>query len=109
MNPPEENPDPLDALLREQNQYIGDDGFTAKVLASLPRRRNAWLRPAIVSGATATGSVLAILWLPWKSLPALDSAALLSLNSQVLLPWFGVLVVMGVLVWNAIVMLQTED
>ena len=40
MNPPETN-DPLDALLREQDKYIEDNGFTARVVAALPRRRRA--------------------------------------------------------------------
>ncbi|MEY4918699.1 MAG: hypothetical protein RL616_2612, partial [Verrucomicrobiota bacterium] len=59
MNPPEEN-DPLDALLREQNSYVEDGGFTARVVKSLPRRRRAWLRPAILLGTTAIGLVLAM-------------------------------------------------
>ena len=50
MNPPEEN-DPVDALLREQNSYVEDGGFTARVIQSLPRRRRAWLRPVILLGA----------------------------------------------------------
>jgi len=63
MNTPE---DPIDALLREQNTYVDDSGFTARVVKSLPRRRRAWLRPALLLGAVAIGSVLAILWLPWE-------------------------------------------
>ncbi len=65
MNPPETN-DPLDALLREQDKYIEDNGFTARVVAALPRRRRAWLRPVILMGAVAIGSVLAVGWLPWE-------------------------------------------
>lgn len=76
MNPPETN-DPLDALLREQDKYTEDNGFTARVVAALPRRRRAWLRPVLLLGTVAIGSVLAVEWLPWGNLPALDSSALL--------------------------------
>jgi hypothetical protein len=51
-------------LLREQDKYIEDNGFTARVVAALPRRRRAWLRPVLLLGAVAIGSVLAVLWLP---------------------------------------------
>src|SRR5208283_278691 len=68
MNPPESN-DPLDALLREQDSYIEDNGFTARVVAALPRRRRAWLRPGFLLGAVTIGSVLAVGWLPWGNLP----------------------------------------
>ena len=108
MNPPETN-DPLDALLREQDKYIEDNGFTARVVAALPRRRRAWLRPGLLLGAVAIGSVLAVGWLPWRNMPVLDSSALLSLNSQVLMPWVLVLSVMASLVWGTISALEWED
>jgi hypothetical protein len=108
MNPPETD-DPLDALLREQNQYVEDDGFTTRVIKILPRRRRMWLRPALLLGATAVGSALAVLWLPWGNLPVLDLSAFLSPNSQVLLPWVLVFAVVGSLIWSAIAALQWED
>jgi Domain of unknown function (DUF5056) len=108
MNLPETN-DSLDTWLREQNAYIEDNGFTARVIQALPRRRRAWLRPMLLLGATAIGFVLAILWLPWKNLPALDSRALLSLDSQVLMPWTLVFLILGSLVWSATAALQWED
>jgi hypothetical protein len=108
MNPPETN-DPLDALLREQDKYIEDNGFTARVVTALPRRRRAWLRPVLLLGAVAIGSMLAVLWLPWGNLPVLDSSALLSLDSQVLMPWVLVLSVMVALVWGTISALEWED
>jgi hypothetical protein len=108
MNPPETN-DPLDALLREQDKYIEDNGFTARVMTALPRRRHARLRPVLLLGAVAIGSVLAVLWLPWGTLPMLDSSALLSLNFQVLMPWVLVFLVMGSLVWGTISALEWED
>ena len=108
MNPPEEN-EPLDVLLREQNTYIDDGGFTARVIKSLPRRRRAWLRPVFLLGATAIGSVLAFLWVPWGSLPALDLSVFLSPNPQVLLPWLLAVTVIGSLLWSVAAALQWED
>jgi len=108
MNAPEKN-DPVEALLREQNAYVKDGGFTARVIKSLPRRRRAWLRPVLLLGATAVGSVLAVLWVPWGSLPALDWSALLSPNPQVLLPWVLAVTVIGSLVWSTVAALQWED
>jgi hypothetical protein len=107
MNAPEER-DPIDALLREQNTYVEDGGFTARVVRSLPRRR-AWLRPVLLLGATTIGSVLAVLWVPWGNLPALDLSALLSPDPQVLLPWVLALAVIGSLIWSAVSALQWED
>ena len=108
MNSPEQN-DPLDALLREQNSHIDDNGFTARVIQSLPPRRRAWLRPALLMSATIIGAVLAMLWVPWGSLPALDLAAFLAPTSQVLLPWALALTVIGSLIWSAVAALQWED
>lgn len=101
--------DPIDALLREQNPYFEDAGFTGRVIKSLPRRRRAWLRPVILLGATAIGLVLAVCWLPWGNLPPLDSSALLSPDSQMLLPWMLVISVVGSLVWSTIVAVRWED
>lgn len=57
--------DPLDALLREADPYIPDDGFTARVLTSLPRRRrHGWLRLGVLSLATFAGAVLVVWNLP---------------------------------------------
>jgi hypothetical protein len=108
MNTPEEK-DPLDALLREQNSYIDDGGFTARVVQSLPHRRCAWLRPVLLLSVTVIGSGLAFLWVPWGSLPALDWSALLSPNPQVLLPWALALTVVGSLIWSAVAAVQWED
>lgn len=108
MSQPDEK-DPIDALLREQNAYVNDDGFTARVITALPRRRLAWLRPALLLGAATVGWVLAVLWLPWKNLPPLDLAALLSLDSQVLMPWVLVLTVAASLVWAVVAAASWED
>jgi len=108
MSQPDEK-DSIDALLREQSPYVDDDGFTQRVIAALPRRRRAWLRPTLLLGAAAIGWILAVLWLPWRSLPPLDLSALLSLNLQVLMPWVLVLTVGASLVWAIVAAVQWED
>ena len=106
MNPPDTN-DPLETLLREQNPYLEDNGFTARVVAALPsRRRRDWLRPSVLLGATAVGYVLAIRWVPW---PLLNPSALLSFNSQALLAYGLLLAIGGSLIWGVIAALGWEE
>jgi hypothetical protein len=53
----------LDRRLREAVPYIDDEGFTARVMSSLPvaRREPQWLRAMILVGLTALGSAVAYL------------------------------------------------
>src|SRR6266705_2476543 len=57
----------LDRQLRETVPYIDDDGFTARVMASLPAARpeSGWLRAAILLGLALIGIELAYfpIWL----------------------------------------------
>jgi hypothetical protein len=107
MNPPDMN-DPLDVLLREQNTYIDDNGFTAHVIAALPKsRRRSWLRAAFLLGVTAVGYVLALWWMPWRLL--LDASVLMSFNSQALLAYALLLVVGGSLLWGVMAALGWEE
>ena len=108
MNQPERT-DPVEAMLREQNQYVNDDGFTARVVAALPRRRRTWLRPIVLLGAAGIGSVLAGQWLPWGSLASIRLSALATLDLQVLMPWVTVVVVMGSIAWASAAALQWDD
>jgi hypothetical protein len=108
MSRPEDS-DPIDALMREQNAHVDDNGFTGRVVAALPRRRRAWLRPLILLGSAAIGAVMASRWLPWESLVLPDLSSLLSLNSQVLLPWVLVISVAASLTWAVAAALQWED
>ncbi len=102
--------DPLDALLREQNQYVEDNGFTARVISALPRRRaRFWTHQTFLLAVTAVGAVLAVWWLPWENLPAFNWSAVLSLNFHLLVPWAVVLSVAGALVWAAVSAVQEED
>lgn len=66
MKPDEtKTPDPLDALLRDENNYVADNGFTARVLTDLPRRRSrAWLRPTILGLAMLLGTGIALAFVP---------------------------------------------
>lgn len=103
MNPPE---DPIDALLREQNTYIEDNGFTARIMASIPQRHNhAWVRPTLLLAATMVGCVLAVFWLPWEDLVRL----LTSLNTHSFLSCLVLFAVMGSLMWGAMAAIQNED
>ncbi len=57
----------LDTLLREDaRETIADAGFSTRVLGTLPapRRRAAWVTPAMVLGSAAVGSLLAIAFAP---------------------------------------------
>jgi hypothetical protein len=58
----------LDSLLREDARtLIADDGFAARVTGALPpppRAAQPWLRPALVFGSAALGSVLAVAFAP---------------------------------------------
>jgi hypothetical protein len=64
MNEPRNN-DWLEEVLRREEPYVDDNGFTGRVVATLPaRRRRAWLRPVIIGGATFAGLALAGLVLP---------------------------------------------
>ena len=109
MNQPEKA-DPVETMLREQNRYINDDGFTARVMAALPRRRRrAWLRLVVLLGASVIGSVLAGQWLPWGSLTSIHLAALAALDLQALMPWVTVVVVMGSIAWATVAAVQWDD
>ena len=106
MNPLKTN-DPLDTLLREQNQYIEDNGFTTRVISALPRRRaRFWTHQTFLLAATVGGAVLAVRWLPWENLPAFNWSTFLSFNAPV---WLLVLSVMGSLIWAVIAAIQWED
>jgi len=106
MNPSDTN-DPLDALLRDQNDYIEDNGFTARVMGALPqRRRGGSLRSAVLLCATAICYVLAIWWVPWN---LLRLGALLSFNGQALLAYGLLLAIFGSLLWGVIAALGWEE
>ena len=108
MNQPESD-DSLDNWLRQSEQYIEDRGFTARVVASLPRRRRIWWRPALLLGSLAISSGLAVLWLPWGNLQVPDLAALLALDISVLMPWVLITSVVAAMVWATISALECKE
>jgi len=61
----------LDKLLRDDARIeLGDDGFSARVMQSLPAspaRTRPWLKPSLVMGSAAIGSLLAVAFSPLGS------------------------------------------
>jgi hypothetical protein len=103
--------DPLDALLREADEYIPDKGFTARVLQNLPARRGLrWRRFAVLSVASLIGMALAT----WQS-PAMFAAFCGSLRQPSLLSWQTVLgfvplmAALASLVWILVTVASGED
>jgi hypothetical protein len=107
MNLPEQ-PDPLDALLLEENIHLQDGGFTARVMTSLPRcsRTRTWLRSALLLGAIGLGYILAILWLPSETMdwPLPSTFSFPSMLSCAML-----LAVPGSLIWGLLCVLGWEE
>jgi len=104
---PEES-DELEALLRQPMEPVADDGFAARVVASLPARRRNLLRPAILLSASAVGFVLAGRWLPLDSLPSLDLNSLSPQLPQELGSWVMVITVMASLGWALVNAVSNE-
>jgi hypothetical protein len=103
--------DPLDELLRETDEYIPDNGFTARVLQNLPARRGLrWRRFAVLSAALLIGMALAT----WQS-PAMVVAFCGSLRQPSLLSWQTVLgfaplmAALASLVWILVAVASGED
>ena len=110
MNQTPETNDPLDTLLREADDYIPDNGFTARVIAVLPRRqRHSWLRLIVLSCATLASAGLAAWLLPSGSalLAAIphNFTALQWQTAAVLLPIFAAL---GALGWGVFAIVNEE-
>src|SRR4051812_36039395 len=108
MNSPEKN-DPIEKLLREQEAYVSDDGFTKRVMTRLPRRRQRRLARVILLAVVVVGAAVAIHFLPWNSLPPLDYTKVYTLDSEVFSAWLPVLAVITALVTAASAALRRED
>ena len=105
-----ENADPLDALLRDADEYIPDNGFTARVVQNLPARRSRrWSRFAVLSAALLIGVGL----VAWQS-PAMF-AIFSGLFKPSVLNWqtvFGLvplLAALASLVWVVFALANEED
>lgn len=110
-NAPETN-DPLDALLRaDAENYLPDDGFTSRVLTSLPvRRRRAWLRTTVLSAGMLAGAALAAWQLPSASelLNALPRGLALP-QAQALWLLVPTVIALASLGWGAAALMAEEN
>lgn len=108
MNLTEPN-DPLDQLLRESNEHIDDNGFTARIVEALPRRRHAWFRPFVISAAAFCGLLTVSFLLPVGEL--LNSALLFfstpNVSSFAVLA--GGLAVTGFFFWTCVTAFGMEE
>lgn len=59
---PGDSADPLDAMLREANTYTDDNGFTNRVLASLPAKQSRFPVRAIAIAIASIVSLLIVAW-----------------------------------------------
>jgi hypothetical protein len=103
--------DPLDALLREADEYIPDNGFTARILQNLPARRSRrWSRFAVLSAALLIGMALAVL-----QAPAMFGVFFATLKQPSLLNWQTVvgfaplMAALASLVWILVAVASGED
>lgn len=102
-------PDPIDKLLREQDSYVEDDGFTKRVVAALPRRRQPVLSRIILFAVVIAGTAMAVYWMPWKNLPPLDFTQVSSADSKVLSAWLPFVIVGVALASAAIAAVRREE
>lgn len=103
--------DPLDALLRDAEGYIPDNGFTARVMKSLPsRRRRDWRRFIVLSVSLLAGTGL----IAWQY-PAVVSAVSEVLNPAsasacpMLIVLAPVLAALASLAWGVYAIISDED
>ena len=110
--PKPENNDPLDALLRENDSYVNDDGFTARVMESLPRTRRSRLRPIVLCAAALLG--LALLFCLMPSIrkafnPDASSQAFVLFNLQSILTLIVIPLSSASLGWGIFKAVQSEE
>ncbi|MEK7685373.1 MAG: hypothetical protein AAB466_08125 [Verrucomicrobiota bacterium] len=99
--------DAIDLLLREQDAYIDDHGFTRRVLAALPRRRRLSPRP-ILLGAIVVGCALAAWWFPTSEIIAVARLDFSSITTASLSALAAALAAIGSLVWGALALVNSE-
>lgn len=109
MKPPEPD-DGLDALFRENDGYIEDAGFTARVVTALPPRRRAWMRPMILFGAMLVGFAL-LAWMlpPLKEIFVVERGGGFTLSTHSLLILAAGIVVVTSLFWGLFAVVRWED
>ncbi len=103
--------DPLDALLRDADDYVPDNGFTARVVASLPpRRRWAWSRLAILGTTTLLACVLAVWWLPpVGELLRLAVQGISQFKPACLIALLPTIAALAAIIWGLLEMVREEE
>jgi hypothetical protein len=103
------NNDWLEDALKHDNRYINDAGFTARVVAALPaKRKRAWLRPVILSAATAAGLALAFAFMPVGDYLAASFVQLIRARSFAAIPVFPV-VLIALFFWASFAAVMNEN
>ena len=100
--------DPLDLMLREQEPYLDDHGFTRRVLAALPRRRRLAQRSVILPGAIVVSCALAAWWFPTGEFLALSRLDFSAITAASLSALAAALAALGSLVWGALALVNSE-
>jgi len=96
MSGPKEN-DWLEDILRQEEPYINDNGFTARVLATLPKgKRRDWLRTAVIAGMSALGFVVGLILLPGAHFVMHSVVELSRATTLTSLPLIPALTVVGI-------------
>lgn len=93
MSTPQNN-DWLEDALREGQPYISDNGFTAQVLAALPRHpQRQWLRIAVLGSASLLACVVGLIMLHGAAFVGqcvIQLATARTLSWSLLLPAFSI-------------------
>lgn len=96
------NNDWLEDALRQEDRYLNDAGFTARVVAALPvQQKRSRVRPLIIAGTALAGLFVALFVLPSQGALANDFVQLIRARSLGAVPLLPV-VVMGLLFWATI-------
>lgn len=78
--------DRWEKLLAAPEPHIDDGGFTARVMAALPRRRALALRRALVADSLLVAALVSVLLPPFNAAFAMLGTALASLGSLLAAP-----------------------
>ena len=110
IQPPEAN-NPLDALLRDADEYIPDNGFSARVVKNLPARRHRrWCRFAVLSASLLIGVSLAA-W-QYPAIVVMFSGAWTqpaSINWRLVLGLVPLIAALASLAWTVFAIVNDED
>lgn len=98
----------LDDVLKEGPRYIEDNGFSARVVSALPRRKQrAWVRTAVLGGAAVAGCALGLVLLPGGKFVAdcaLQLATARTLTPSLIMP----ALIVAALVGTSLIPVATE-